>query len=163
MSRERRSLWLSVAGIAFMFFICPPTGIALGILRGRYEYKTAQGKRTGLCIAGGITMAVFFLLVYVQLFMNPDPPPYSEVLIIAGVLYFLPGLSMIRAGNRVIKRAEKRLQFGRRSGKHPGGKPNGELPSEPNNGKRSGTSSGTSSRNRPSKRTPSYGKSRRSF
>lgn len=108
MSRERRSLWLSVAGIAFMFFICPPTGIALGILRGRYEYKTAQGKRTGLRIAGGITMAVFFLLVYVQLFMNPDPPPYSEVLIIAGVLYFLPGLSMIRAGNRVIKRAEKK-------------------------------------------------------
>lgn len=39
--------------------------------------------------------------------MNPEPPPYSEVLIIAGVLYLLPGVSMIRAGKRVIRRAEK--------------------------------------------------------
>lgn len=59
MSRERRSLWLSVAGIAFMFFICPPTGIALGIVRGGYDYKTIQGKSRGLRVAGGITIAVF--------------------------------------------------------------------------------------------------------
>ncbi|BFH71429.1 MAG: hypothetical protein E6230_08975 [Paenibacillus dendritiformis] len=107
MSRERRSLWLSAAGVAFMFFICPPTGIALGILRGKYDDKSIRGKSRGLRIAGGISIAIFVLMVYGQLFQNPNPPPYSQVILLAGILYLLPGLSMIRAGNRVIKSVEK--------------------------------------------------------
>lgn len=107
MSRERRSRWLSMAGVAFMFFICPPTGIALGILRSKYDDKSIRGKSWGLRIAGGISISIFVLMVYGQLFQSPTPPPYSQVLLLAGILYLLPGLSMIRAGNRVIKSAEK--------------------------------------------------------